>query len=221
MLKAFLLSAATIALVATSADARTQVMISKDNRTVSIERSAVKHAGPVVPGNVTNFKYGTIAKNAKSPYFCCYGSTISGPSSFFGAAYGVAEQFIPNASGMISELAAGVGYVSGDQTVTLTLYADNSNNMPGTMIAQGTGTTDTAFGSCCGIVTVKIGKTKLTRNTPYWVAITTTGSNFEAAGFQVQNQLDGYTYLSYTSNGGSTWSSGVSETEYNPAIGVK
>ena len=64
------------------------------------------------------------------------------------------------------------------------------------------------------------GTVSLTANTPYLVAITTTGSNFEASGFQVKNEVDGYNYNAYTSNGGSSWSSGFSLTEYNPAIGV-
>ena len=180
MFKTVLLSTAALALIATSADARPEVTLSKDNRFVSV----LPHNGqsvPAIPG--VTYVYQTIAKNKKGAYFCCYGNTISGPSSFFGAAYGVAEQFVLSADASITHLAAAVGYVSGDDSVTLTLYADNGNNSPGSKLAQGKGTTSTAFGFCCGITKAKIKSTSLKANTPYWVAITTTGSNFEASGF--------------------------------------
>ena len=218
MLKTVLLSTAALALIATAAGARPQVTLSHDNRFVSVMPGKTQAASHD-PGKIS-YVYTTIDHDKKGAYFCCYGSTISGPSSFFGAAYGVAEQFTLTSAATISHLAAGVGYVSGDDTVTLTLYADNGNNQPGKMIAQGTGTTTTEFGFCCGVTKAKIKSTDLKASTPYWVAITTTGANFEAAGFQVSNEVDRYTYLSYTSNGGTSWSSGFSETEYNPAIGV-
>lgn len=218
MLKAVLLSTAAMALVVTSADARPPVTMSKDNRFVSIE----PHAGSSAPAGHTpgSFVFSTIDKSKVGTYFCCYGSTLSGPSSIFGAAYGVAEQFIPSSSATISKLYAGVGYVSGDDKVTLTLYADNGSNSPGKKITSGSGTATTAFGYCCNLVKAKIKSTSLTAGTPYWVAITVGGSDFDAAGFQVNNEVSDYHYLAYTTNGGSTWSSGISETEYNPAIGA-
>jgi hypothetical protein len=220
MLKTVLLSTAALALITTAAMARPQVTLSHDNRFVSVMPSKNAH---IIPNlfKKGGYKYSTISHNAEGAYFCCYGSTISGPSSFFGAAYGVAEQFMATSSGSISTLAAGVGYVSGDDSVILTLYADNGSNEPGTMLAQGTGTTSTQFGLCCGITTASISKTNLTASTPYWIAITTGGANFEAAGFQVNDEVDDNVYIASTSNGGTTWGTSVSETEYDPAIGVK
>jgi len=213
-----LLSTAALALIASAADARPQVTLSRDNRFVSVMPHKNQSVGTFAPPAA--FVYKTIAKNKEGAYFCCYGSTISGPSSFFGAAYGVAEQFTLSAAATVSNLYAGVGYVSGDDSVTLTLYADNGSNQPGAKLAQGTGTTSTQFGFCCGVTKAGIKSTSLSANTPYWVAITTTGANFEAAGFQVNDEVDDFVNLSFTTNGGSTWSSGVSETEYNPAIGL-
>ena len=218
MLRNILLATAALTLVATAANAGPQVSLSKDNKFVSVMPN--NHNATRVRAPKDSYVYETLSTNANGAYFCCYGSTISGPSSFFDAAYGVAEQFILTNSTKAKGLAAGVGYVSGDDSVTLTLYADNGSNSPGAMLAQGTGTTRTEFGECCGVTTVKIPKTNLAANTPYWVAITTTGANFEAAGFQVSNEVDDYVYVASTSNGGSTWGSGYSETEYDPAIGV-
>ena len=222
MLKVVLLSTAALALVATAADARPQMMFSKDNRFVSVTPGRSSQATPSLEKKIT-YVYSTISKNNKGAYFCCYGSTISGPSSSLGAAYGAAEQFILSSNATISNLAAGVGYFSGssgDHTVTLTLYADNGSNSPGKMLAQGTGAAKAIFGFCCGVTHAKISSTKLTAGTPYWVAVTTTGVNEEAAGFQVSNEVDGYNYNAYSSDGGSTWGSGFSLTEYNMAIGV-
>lgn len=219
MLRNVLLASAALTLVATAAGARPNVTLSANNRYVS---TMPTHNGHLVPSNLGGgYKDGTIAKNKEAAYFCCYGSTISGPSSFFGVAYGVAEQFIAKKSGSVSTLAAGVGYVSGNDSVTLTLYADNGSNEPGTMLAQGTGTTSTQFGFCCGITTASISSTSLTGGSAYWVAITTTGNNFEAAGFQVSDEVDNNVYVASTTNGGTTWGTSFSETEYDPAIGVK
>ena len=117
--------------------------------------------------------------------------------------------------------AACVGYVLGNQSVPLTLYADSGNNQPGAMLAQGTGTTNTEFGSCCGVTKARIHMTTLAAHTPYRVAITMTGSNFEAAAFQVSSEVDNDVYVATTSDGENTWSTGVSQTEYNPPIGVE
>ena len=218
MLKAVLLSTAALALIATSADARPQFNLSKDNRCVSV----MPHSGQSTPAKrFPSYLVSTIDKSTVGSYFCCYGSTISGPSSFFGAAYGVAEQMIPGTSGSVSHLYAGVGYVSGDDVVTLTLYADNGNNQPGTKLASGKGTATTEFGFCCNLVTAKIKATNVTASTPYWIAITAGGADFDAAGFQVNNEVSDFHYISSTTNGGSTWGTGFSETEYNPAVAMK
>lgn len=215
MLKAVLLSTAALALIATTADARPQVTMSKDNRFVS----AMPQAGHSTPSSdKASYAFSTLDPSKVGTYFCCYGSTISGPSSFFGAAYGVAEQFVPTSNATITHLYAGVGYVSGTQKVTLTLYSDNGNNQPGTKLASGHGTATTQFGFCCGVVKAKIKSQNLTAGTPYWVAITAGGADFDAAPFQVNNEVSDYHYVSSTSDGGSTWGTGFSQTEYNPAI---
>jgi hypothetical protein len=220
MLKTVLLSTAALALLATAADARPQVTLSRDNRFVSVMPSKDAQRLPMNLPKKAKYLYSTLAKNSEGTYFCCYGSTISGPSSFFGAAYGVAEQFVAPKAKSITWLYAGVGYVSGSKNVTLTLYADNGSNSPGTMLAQGTGASSTAFGSCCGIVSAAISSTSLTAGTPYWVGITAGGADFDAAGFQVSDEVDNDVYVAGTSNGGTSWGAGVSETEYNPAIAV-
>ena len=213
MLKAVLLSSAALALIVSSADARPEATLSKDGRFTSVVPHSGGQSVPTVPPG-GSYVMSTIDKSKVGAYFCCYGNTI-------GLGYGVAEQFIPSANATISQLYAGVGYVSGDDQVTLTLYADNGSNSPGKKLASGTGTATTQFGFCCGLVKARIKSTNLTAGTPVWVAITASSSDWDADGFQVNNEVSDYHYLAYSSNSGSTWGTGFSETEYNPAIGMK
>jgi hypothetical protein len=220
MLKAVLLSSAALALIVSSADAGPQATLSKDGRFTTV----LPHSGQSVPAAHPPGSYvvSTIDKSKVGSYFCCYGNTISGPSSITAPyAYAVAEQFIPSANATVTEIFAGVGYVSGDDKVTLTLYADNGSNSPGAKLAHGTGTATTQFGFCCGLVKAKIKSTSLKAGTPVWVGISAAGADWDADGFQVNNEVSDYHYLAFSSNGGSTWSSGFSYTEYNPAIGVR
>ncbi len=222
MMRSVLLSTVALALVATAANAGSKVTLSPDHRFVSVVPGKASLNVPFSVGKKkAKWTYSTFNSDSKGTYFCCFGSTLSGPSSFFGVAYGVAEQFTLKKAASISTLAAAVGYVSGDHTVTLTLYSDSGSNSPGTAIASGTGTSTTEFGSCCGVTTASISKTSLNAKTPYWVAITTGGANYNAAPFQVANEVDSELYEASTSNGGTTWSAGFQENVEQPAIGVK
>jgi len=75
------------------------------------------------------------------------------------------------------------------------------------------------FGYCCGVTSTKISSTGPEANTPYRVAITPIGANFEAAPFPVSDEVGNDTYVASTANGGSSWGAGYAEAEYNPAIG--
>lgn len=222
MLRAILLATAALALAATAAGARPRVRLSEDNRSVTIlPTTVVPHATKFMPGAkylFTNLE----TKDKEGVYLgCCYALTISGPSSFLGVAYGVAEQFTLKKSASVTTLAAGVGYVSGDKSVTMTLYADNGSNSPGAVLASGTGTVTTQSGLCCEVTSVTIPSTSLNAGTPYWIGITTTGSNFETAAYEIADQVDEYAYVAYTTNGGSTWGAGsrLFGSEM-PAIGI-
>jgi hypothetical protein len=207
MIRKTLLASAALALATTATYAGPQVNVSKDHRFVSVAPSTgngkaaslVQFPGPY---DFNNFA----SQYPNGTYFCCYGNTISGPTSFFDAAYGAAVQFTPASDDTIKKLTAAVGYVSGDQSVTLTLYSD-AGNTPGVPLASGTGTTSTVFGSCCGAVTVRLHPSyAVTGGTPYWIAVTTTGSNYEAANFSTVDQVNPH-WVAGTSDGGTTWSS--------------
>lgn len=202
--KALLMSAA-LALVTTAGYAGPQVTVGKDHRFVSVAPNiaAGKRGSPVQFAGSSAFS-NFAKKYPNGLYFCCYGNTISGPSSFFGAAYAAAVQFTPASNTTVKKLSAGVGYVSGDHSVTLTLYADSGSNTPGAVLASGSTTTSVPYGACCGVTNVKIKGTSLTGGTPYWIAISTTGANFNAAGFSEVDQVNPHN-VAYSSDGGATW----------------
>jgi hypothetical protein len=219
MFRKLILSSAALALVATAAYAAPKVSMSSDNRVVSVmpgNGSLNVANGIKTPGAA----YSTIAtKYPNSLYFCCYGNTVSGPSSIFGVAYGVAEQVILAKKTKVKHLYAGVGFVSGNGSVSLTLYNDSSNNV-GTAVSggSGSGTTSTTFGSCCGLVDAPISPVVTLNAGTYWVGITTDDANFEAANFETVDEVNpGYT--AGTSTGGSTWGGGY-QTTTRPAVAV-
>ena len=210
-----------LALMATSALARPQVVLSRDNRTVTLAPGTVlPHKTKFAPA--ANYLYTNLAvKEKKGLYLASVGFTISGPSSIFEHAYGIAEQFKLKVDASVTTLTAGVAYVSGDQTVTMTLYADNGSNSPGAVLASGTGEVNTELGFCCSITSVSFNQVKLRAHKPYWIAITTTGSNFEAVAAEIANQVDDYAYRATTSDGGNTWSAGILGFATDlPAIGI-
>src|SRR5215469_4557332 len=224
MFRKVLLSSAALALVATAANAHPNVMLSPDKRFAAVMpgKNQIQLPPSMMDRKKTAWLFSTFATNPEAVYYCCYGRNVNGPSNsnFGGAAFGIAEQFIPKKSASVTTLAAAVGYTSGDKSVILTLYADNGSNSPGTALASATGTSSTVFGNCCGVVTVSIPSTSLTANTPYWVGITATGNSWETATYQDADQVDNATYVSGTSNGGTSWSAGFQQTTQNPAIGV-
>ena len=206
MIRKTLLATAAFVLTTSVAYAGANVTVSKDHRTVSVAPGK----GAVIPGNPVEFAgtfaYSNFAKKYPNGlYFCCYGYTLSGPSSFFGAAYATATQWTQAADADVTKLSAAVGYVSGDHTATLHLYADSGSDTPGAELASKKGTTPEFFGGCCGVLTVKIPSTHLSAGQKYWIGITTGGANFNAAPFSTIDQVNPHTAAG-SSNGVTTWS---------------
>ena len=67
-------------------------------------------------------------------YQCCSGWTVSG-SGIVGTSFTQANEFTAMASGSISQIDIGVGYVEGTNSFYAALYTD-VNNQPGTQLGQ-------------------------------------------------------------------------------------
>lgn len=109
-------------------------------------------------------------------YWCCQGWTISGPNSLIGATYADAMPFTPATNATATEIAVGVGYVTGTNGVTVSLNAD-SGNLPGSVIAHFDGAGLPAFGSCCAVIFKSSSKgVALSAGTQYWVVVQTSNN---------------------------------------------
>ena len=206
MLRKTLLTTAAVALASTIAYAGPNVTLSKDHRMVSVQAGKAGHPATLgqIPGHTSYSNFARKYDNGL--YFCCYGYTLSGPSSFFGAAYATATQWTQGADADVTKLLAAVGYVSGDNQVTLTLYSDSGNNTPGSKLGSGTSTVPEYFGGCCLVTKVKLkNPVHLSAGQNYWIGITTGGANFQAAPFSTVDQVNPHNAAG-SSNGGATWS---------------
>ena len=101
-------------------------------------------------------------------YQCCSGWTVAGGESSFTAA----NEFTAGATGSVSQIDIGIGYVTGPNSFFAALYTA-SGNSPGTLIDQWNNlSSNEAFGQCCGVVTIAgIAGVSLTSGDQYFLVI--------------------------------------------------
>lgn len=147
-------------------------------------------------------------------YQCCTGWTVGG-SQTLGNFFVAANEFTAGATGSISQIDIGIGYVTGENSFIATLWTANGNQ-PGTEIAEFDNlSSSTNFGSCCGLVSITgISGVSLTAGTSYFLTLGPTnlsGTTWEAWNLNSQNVngLDLYATSGCTSGNGSgcSWNS--------------
>ncbi len=210
MIKTSLVALALVTFAASGASAAGDktYTLSKNKTVTSVSQPSVHYSPSVLPGKGSKVIFSNVGTlYPKGLYFCCYGDTISGPSSVIGTPYAAALQFTPAANAKVTEIDAGIGLADGTNAVVLSLYDDNGG-VPGNLIATGTATGLGAFGDCCTMATVKIKKASVTAGTPYWVVASATGDSWDAWAFNSTDETDVLT-AAYSSDGGSTWSPGA------------
>lgn len=77
---------------------------------------------------------------------CCTGWTISGPTSLVGVDYDQGDQFVAEASGVISRMDVAMGWVTGTNDFFVDLHED-AGGQPGNIIASWQGGTMPQFGT--------------------------------------------------------------------------
>lgn len=134
------------------------------------------------------------------------GWTITGSGSI-GTSFTAANLFTSMASGSVTQIDLGVGYVAGFlNQFYAAVYTDN-NGLPGTELwSESNLTSNQQFGGCCGLVTITgITGLTLTAGQQYFVILgpeSTTNDAFLAWNYNNQ----GATGLDLFSNdGGQTW----------------
>jgi len=158
-----------------------------------------------------------IFSNITTPYNCCSGWTLSGsPSSPIGETLFLAEAFTPSRSATAKEVDVAVGWVEGNNGVTIGLYSDNGGVPAATPLWSKTVRNLTTFGtsaSAVGVGRVRPG-VALTAGTQYWVTITM--KRHYANEWAAWNQTeDNDTALTAAVNTGSGWVA----TQLQPAGG--
>ena len=161
---------------------------------------------PAVAGDIySNLGTGT------NVYNCCLGYAISVGS--FGESITEANEFVPTASGMVSEIDIAVGYVAGVNSFYVNIDANNGGQ-PGAVLASFTGlSSSTNFGSCCGLVSILNinGAFSLTAGTDYWMVIGPTSSAMTWEMWNL-NSTGAMGLGLYSIDGGNSWYSNGQET---------
>lgn len=145
-------------------------------------------------------------------YNCCDGWTISGTGTL-GTSFTSADLFTSMASGSVSQIDLGVGYVEGVNSFYAAIYTDNGG-LPGTQVARWDNlSSSTNFGSCCGLITINnITGLSLSSGTQYFMVLgpeSLTSTTWEAWNWN----STGYNNTElYSTDGGSTWNSNGTQT---------
>jgi hypothetical protein len=135
-------------------------------------------------------------------YNCCSGWTISGPGSPIGEQIWTAIQITPTSSGKLTQIAAGVSYVTGSNSAELAIYKDASG-VPGKMVWSGDVSDLPTFGdSSTATVTANVTKVKIKANKPFWVSVQTDSNSTDT--WDAWNQSE-TTDAPLAQNDGSGW----------------
>lgn len=159
---------------------------------------------PAMAGSQTFF---TDLGSGDNVYQCCTGWTVSG-SGTVGTSFTAANEFTAMASGSISQIDIGIGYVGGVDSFYAALYTD-VNNQPGTELGQWNNlTSNTQFGQCCGLVTISgITGVNLTAGQQYFLVLGPMDVNDTSWLAWNLNSTNVNGLDLYSTDGGHTWNS--------------
>jgi hypothetical protein len=182
----------------------------------------MSHKGSVVPNYVVRRGVKLILSSlaldyAKGLYFPFYGATIGGPTSQVGLVE-TAAAFTPAANVTVTEVDAGVGFVSGVNGVVMSIYSD-AGGVPGSSLMDFDASGLPTFGTCCELATAKSKKgVALTAGTQYWFVLSTDAketTTWDAANAQTTDTVDDSLAAS---NEGSGWD--AYSTNFLPAFAL-
>jgi len=145
-------------------------------------------------------------------YNCCTGWTVSGTGTV-GTSFTAANLFTAMASGTVSQIDLGVGYVAGVNSFYAAVYTDNAG-LPGTQLwRQDNLSSSQNFGGCCGLITITgISGLTLTSGTQYFMVLgpeSTSSTTWEAWNL---NSTGAMGLDLFSTNGGSSWNSNGTQT---------
>jgi hypothetical protein len=154
-------------------------------------------------------------------YWCCQGSTVSGPNSLILVEWWHGAAFTPSVDATATKIAVSIGYLAGTRkNIILSLNADDAG-VPGAVLEQWTVYDLGEAGTCCTVQTKRSSGISLTAGQQYWiVASTEPNSDVWAAWNQADSdQIDNSVNAGYTNQfGPAAWQSFT--TNLNVAFAV-
>jgi len=153
-------------------------------QTFQLQKPRVAHTKPspfVMPAEdpVPGLKiiYSNLGPTPTNNYNDTTGYYILGPSNSVGLPeQWIAFPFTAKASSHVSRLSVAVGWISGTKSIIVGLYSDNAGQV-GTALATATTTHIPTDATCCGLATVNIASTAVTKGTQYWIVVTSDDTN--------------------------------------------
>ncbi len=193
------------------------ISLSPDKKIVTIKGGITKYTPPLAHEKGLKAIYSNLATlYPNGVYFCCYGYTLSGPTSPIGEQIWLAVGFTPSANATVTEIDAAIGTVEGTNGIVLSLASD-AGGVPGATLKSFKIGGLPTFGSCCALA---VGKDKkgipVTAGTQYWVTVTTSAQESDEWAAWPFNTSDMISSQVLAQNTGSGWTAGSSL----PGIGV-
>lgn len=147
-------------------------------------------------------------------YQCCSGWAVTGTGSI-GVSFTPANEFTSLASGSVSQIDLGIGYVSGFlNQFYAAVYTVNGSGLPGTELwSQSNLTSSTEFGQCCGLVSITgITGLDLTAGQSYFLVLGPENISNNAYLAWNYNSTGATGTELYSTDGGQTWNSNGTQT---------
>lgn len=132
------------------------------------------------------------------------GWTIAGTGTV-GFYQSIAEEFQVTGNGNVSQIDAGVGWVTGDNSFVMSLVEGNTPT--GTVLGSWTLSSPQNFGGCCGLMSESGLSIPVSTGNNYWLIISPTSFTSTTWGaWNFSNSTNGQ--LDFSTDGGNTWNNG-------------
>ena len=156
--------------------------------------------------------FNDLNSDPQNVYQCCNGWTVSGTGTV-GTSFTTANEFTAMASGSVSQIDLGVGYVTGVNSFYAAVYTDN-NGLPGTQLDRWDNlSSQTTFGQCCGLVTISnITGLTLTAGQSYFMILGPENINDTSWLAWNLNSTNTTGTEMFSTDGGNTWTSNGTQT---------
>jgi len=166
----------------------------------------------ITPVSLSTNTYFSDLGSGASTYQCCTGWPVSG-SGASGGSFTSASQFTAVASGGVSRIDVGIGWVSGPNSFYASVWTSNGG-LPGTQLARWDNlSSNLSSGLCCGVVTISdVSGLDLTAGQQYFLVIGPENPSGSSSLTWNANSQATIGLELYSTNGGGTWNSNGQQT---------